>query len=354
MPRLATCITAYEPGGQSVVVEETSRRFADSYDIDLYCVRSAKPKPDWIKSIYHVKPWAHKYLPLVDEGFVEEIRGSEYDVIHCHDSLPFMNAFYTHGIDYYCTAHGNATWYYRDGLTQKIDGIASYLFYGPAYRKARKVATTSEFVREWLDKVYGVEAVTIYWGADQERFHPLDKDPQNSRFPTLLYFGQLSKRKGIWDLLRLVRQLKGEYPEILLNLGGFGQPEFIEKVESYIAKNGLEDHVDLLGYIPDQEQLEYYNQADAVVFASYWEGFGLPIVEAYMCNKPIFVRDCSAMKELVRDPRFRFRDFQGMVAGLEYFLSHGSEFEKDYSKSLDFNIFDWDHVATQYLEIFGK
>lgn len=38
--KLAVCVTAYEPGGQSVVIEEITKRFAKFYDIDIYCVYS--------------------------------------------------------------------------------------------------------------------------------------------------------------------------------------------------------------------------------------------------------------------------------------------------------------------------
>jgi glycosyltransferase involved in cell wall biosynthesis len=170
--------------------------------------------------------------------------------------------------------------------------------------------------------------------------------------PTLVYFGQISYRKGIWDLLFAIKNLTMKFPDILLNIGGFGNESFINEVEHYIHKNKLENNIKILGYVSTEKQIEYYNSCDAVITASYWEGFGLPIIEAYACNKPIFVRNTTAMKELVNDERFKFDNLEEMVNKIDYFFSNRSEFDLDYRKILNFDDMDWDYSADQYLKIF--
>jgi glycosyltransferase involved in cell wall biosynthesis len=351
--KMAVCITAYEPGGQSVVLEELSKRFAEFYDIDLYCVYSTKQKPPWIKNIYSIKPWLNKYIPFVNRRFIKKIKSENYDVIHCHDSLPFMDAFLNNNIDYFVTCHGNCDWRFRSGLTSKIDGITSLIFYRNAYKKAKKIVAISKYIKEWLVVTYSAKSTVIYNGASFDKFYPANNF-NNKNQQELVYFGQNSPRKGIIDLLKAIVKLKIKHPNILLNIGGFGEESFIAKMKCFILKNGLENNVNIIGYVSFSEQLEYYNHCDAVITASFWEGFGLPIVEAYRCNKPIFVRNSTAMKEFVEDGRFRFNNVEEMVERIDYFFAHRSEFDANYENNLDLGVFSWDYAASQYLRLFQQ
>ena len=348
--RIAVCITYYEPGGQSVVVEETTKRFAKFYDVDLYCVGASKPKPAWIDNLYLVKPWVHKYIPIVNKQFINDIKSRNYALIHCHDSLPFLNAFYKNGIKYMVTCLGNTDWQYRDGLVSKIDGIASLLFYGRGYKEAVKVISISKYLQEWLKKTYKVESQVIDLGANTDRFHPTQK--ANWRDKRFIYFGQISYRKGILDLIQMSRLIKDKHPDFVLEIYGFGKEEFMEKVRNLIKKHKLEKNVNLIGFIKDEEQNSKYNSALGVISASYWEGFGLPIIEAYRCNRPIFVRNRTAMKDLVVDERFRFDDVDQLVGKLDYFLSNEKEFRDiDWTTKLDSEKFSWDFNSKRYLDI---
>ena len=351
MKKLAVCITAYEPGGQSVVVEETTKRFAKYYDVDMYCVYSTKSKPQWIKNLYHIKPWLNKYIPIINKKFIEQIKSQEYDVIHCHDSLPFMDAFHKSGIDYVVTCHGHGYWWIREGLISKIDCILSLIFYKNSYKKAKRIFAISKYIQEWLKTTYRVESTIIYNGVPTDKFYILNSI-EADRSPTLVYFGQISYRKGIWDLLFAIKNLKVKYPNILLNLGGFGDEKFIYNVKKYIYNNKLENNIKILGYVSTEKQVEYYNSCDAAITSSYWEGFCLPIIEAYQCNKPIFVRNNTAMKEFVNDERFRFSTVEEMINKLDYYFSNKSEFNIIYTKILDPKVFNWDYSADQYLKMF--
>lgn len=354
--KIAICITAYEPGGQAVVVEETSRRFARFYDVDLYCVYSKKSKPAWIKNIYYVKPWLHKYIPIVNKKFIEKIRKEKYDVIHCHDSLPFMRAFNSSNIDYYVTCHGNCDWRFRSGLVSKIDGVASLIFYGKGYRGAKTVFAISKYIKKWLKDTYEIDAKLIYNGVSREKFYTIDNPRRLMIFngsPVLLYFGQISGRKGIVDLIEGIERLRIKQPEILLLIGGFGDSIYLSKIKDIIEERKLWKNIRFLGYVKDADQVVYYNSCDVVVTASYWEGFGLPIIEAYSCNKPIFARNSTAMAELVVDERFTFINVNDMVDKIERYLSHPEKFEINFKKIINLNIFDWDYSARQYIESFN-
>jgi glycosyltransferase involved in cell wall biosynthesis len=352
--KMAVCISAYEPGGQSVVLEETTKRFSKTYDIDLYCIDANKTAPYWIKNVYLVRPWLHKYIPFISKDFIRTIRLRNYDIIHCHDSLPFLDAFQKSEIKYFVTCHGNTDWRYRDGIISKIDGILSLHFYRKPYQNAHRIIAISKYIKDWLRNTYGVESRLIYNGVNLNRFKRTEKISAETRYPICLYFGQLSKRKGVHDLLKAVKALKVDYPNVLLQLGGFGKNSFVKKLNKSIINNNISTNVRLLGFVSDEQQAKYYNNCDVVLTASYWEGFGLPIVESYSCGKPIFVRNCTAMMELVDNDRFRFDSVDELVKKIGNYLSSEIPNDAESQFSVIAKKFNWDYCANLYLKMFGN
>lgn len=72
---------------------------------------------------------------------------------------------------------------------------------------------------------------------------------------------------------------------------------YAEKINYYIQKNDLTKNVELLGNLCQQSMCEYYNNVDVLVFPSYIETYGLPLIEAAQFNKPIVVSDLDYSKE---------------------------------------------------------
>jgi glycosyltransferase involved in cell wall biosynthesis len=68
--------------------------------------------------------------------------------------------------------------------------------------------------------------------------------------------------------------------------------------ESTVRSLGLQDRVHFLGYVSDGELKALYKHAIAYVFPSLWEGFGLPILEAYSCGCPVLASNAGALPEV--------------------------------------------------------
>lgn len=76
-----------------------------------------------------------------------------------------------------------------------------------------------------------------------------------------------------------------------------------------IIKNLNLDNISLLGYIPDIELINYYRNCDVVLIpASYGEGFGLPIIEGYLFNKPVIASNVCAIPEVIISDNFLFEN----------------------------------------------
>jgi len=66
----------------------------------------------------------------------------------------------------------------------------------------------------------------------------------------------------------------------------------------------LQDLVVILGHVPDEELLAFYHLADCLVFPSFYEGYGLPVLEAFACGLPVVCSDIPPLLDMARDAAF--------------------------------------------------
>lgn len=103
--------------------------------------------------------------------------------------------------------------------------------------------------------------------------------------PYILFLGGITPLKNIGNLLRAFAQLV-ERHEVDLVLAGFKRWSF-ERELAPIAELGLEDRVKYVGYVADEDLAALYSAAECLTLPSWYEGFGIPIVEAMSCGCPV-------------------------------------------------------------------
>ncbi len=123
---------------------------------------------------------------------------------------------------------------------------------------------------------------------------------------------------------------------------GQGMETDIRQLTDYARKNGVEDRLVLPGLVSDAVLRDLYQGCDLFIFASRYEGLGLPVLEAMRCGAPVIISNRPAMNELIQidDAQFDPEDstdiarvmqraltdaeFQGRLR--EYGLRHSREF----------------------------
>jgi glycosyltransferase involved in cell wall biosynthesis len=107
--------------------------------------------------------------------------------------------------------------------------------------------------------------------------------------PVLLFVGRLEAQKGIYQLLEAMRRIAVEVPRLRLVIVGEGDEAGVARI---VAESGLDGRVLTSGgFVTGLRLLEYYEMADACVFPSLFEPFGLVATEAMALGKPVILGD---------------------------------------------------------------
>ncbi len=112
-----------------------------------------------------------------------------------------------------------------------------------------------------------------------------------------LFLGTLEPRKNLAMLLQAYAGLKPDdrLPLILAGGKGWDYDDIFQTIERY----NLTNHIQLPGYLPIEELPLWYNSAEAFLYPSVFEGFGIPVLEAMACGTPVIVSNASSLPEVV-------------------------------------------------------
>jgi len=197
------------------------------------------------------------------------------------------------------------------------------------YRRADRFIVLSDAFREVLAQSYGVprERIRIVpGGVDTERFdtgHTVESARERLGWPadrpTLLSVRRLVRRVGLEALVRSMERVRRHVPDALLMIAGKGP--LAQTLHDLIRERGLEHHVRLLGFVPDDDLPVAYRAADlSVVPTSSLEGFGLIAAESLAAGTPVMVTPVGGLPEVVRDLDahlvFEGHDVESIARGL--------------------------------------
>ncbi len=184
------------------------------------------------------------------------------------------------------------------------------LFTRRSCEQARRVIAISQSTARDLTDSFGIppQKIDVAVPGVSERFCPLPPEDiarfrQENGLPDrfLFFVGTLEPRKNLSMLLRAYAQLPaGDRQAVHLVLAG-GKGWMYDDIFRTMAELDLSDTVHLPGYLPADQLPLWYNAADAFVYPSIFEGFGLPVVEAMACGTPVLVSNVSSLPEAVGD-----------------------------------------------------
>ena len=120
--------------------------------------------------------------------------------------------------------------------------------------------------------------------------------------PIVLYTGRIEVNKGSMELLQSVDQVASAFPDVEYVMAG-GRHNSIDEhsLENALDKNGTRKHVRMLGHVPWQELADQYRRASVFVMPSYYETFGISVIEAMAFGLPVVAANVGGLPEVVED-----------------------------------------------------
>ena len=162
-------------------------------------------------------------------------------------------------------------------------------------KKIDYIITPSEFYREKLieDGISENKIVAIHNSVELKDY---DIPTEDDRYA--LYFGRLSKEKGVLNLINSFSKLVNG----ILYIAGEGPEK--EKIEVFIKENNLQDRIKLLGFLDSTEMKEKIRKCKFVVIPSIWyENCPYSVMETLAIGKPVIGADIGGIPELVQNDR---------------------------------------------------
>ena len=116
----------------------------------------------------------------------------------------------------------------------------------------------------------------------------------------MLSVGDLQPRKNQIGLIRAFARMVKAYPQLKQNLVLAGKETwFADQVHRAARDSEVADRIQFCGFVSDADLLQLYNACDLFVFPTFYEGFGLPALEAMACGRAVACSHTSALPEVV-------------------------------------------------------
>lgn len=185
---------------------------------------------------------------------------------------------------------------------------------------AAAILTPSEFSARAIERVYGTDPAKIHvvHNGVSASFRPVAREVAQAevlrRFslpaPYILTVGDLQPRKNQEGLIAAFEDLMRERPNLPHHLVMAGKGNWhAAQVHARAARSPLRDRIHFPGFVPDDALLHLYGGCDLFVFPSFYEGFGIPILEAMACGRAVVCSDASATAEVADGAALLFSPF---------------------------------------------
>jgi glycosyltransferase involved in cell wall biosynthesis len=304
----------------------------------------------------------------------KQAKQDSLDILHVQYIVPL---FLPKEIKLITTIHDISFARYSRFISKK-DLLILKLFIPLSLRKADKIIAVSKFTKDEIIKVYKINSTkikTIYNGGVAKDFQKKINKKQALSFrkkydimkPYLLYLGTLQPRKNISFLIKafVILKIKHKDNEEISKLelvirGKRGGHNYDQKIDSLLV-NIKQKHKDIyskikfIGYIPNKQVPLIFKEAKVFCFPSFYEGFGLPLLEAMSQGTPVIANGKSCFPEIIKKAGiiYQLNDYKEWSNGILRLLGNKelrrSIAIKGYRRVKDFS---WNKNAQKTIDLY--
>ncbi len=260
--------------------------------------------------------------------------------------------------------HGTQNYVYPEFY--KLRDVLYLKLMMPLYlRKATKTIVVSEKSKEDIVKFTGVnksKVIVVHLAAEDifnESVDPVFVERVKAKYdlpsPYILHVGVIYPGKNIERVIQVFAKIAKKFPHKLVLAGGFKWRD--DSVFNLIEKLNLKDKIIMVKWISHSELRVFYNLADLLIFPSFYESFGMPVLEAMACGCPVVTSSTGSMPEIVEDaalmvdPTNVDQIYRAMVRVLEDRALKAKLIRAGLAR---FKKFSWEKSARETLSVFKE
>ena len=235
-----------------------------------------------------------------------------------------------------------------------------YLYVLPLILKqSKRIICTSQHTKKDLIENYQLDPELIdvvYWGFDRQLFYPQPNTEVLKKYNLdkyLLYVGDMRFYKNLTRCLKAFDRLSDKDCQFVITgkKDDFFYPEIKRQVQQLSAK----ERIVFLDYVPTADLPPLYTMAQALVFASLYEGFGLPVLEAMACGTAVIASNATSIPEVGGDSIFYVNPYsvESICQGMSHILSDFELQKSLRNKGLErAKSFSWERTIASVRQVF--
>lgn len=295
------------------VAYETLKRIVLAHpEVEFYFIFDRKPDPmflfaDNVKPVVLFPQARHPFLFIwfFELSVPRALRRIKADLFYSPDGYLSLRSKVPQVVEFH-----DLNFEHFPGDMPKIH-LWHYKKYFPKFaRKAQRIVTVSEFSKQDIVECYGVDPgkIDVAYNGVNEIFKPLDeaeKERIRARYsgghPYFMFVGSLHPRKNLARLFTAFDQFK-QHNQNDVKLVIVGEKRWwTEPIQQAYVAMRCKDEVLFTGRLSAEDLHLVTAAAFASVYVSYFEGFGIPILEAFRCDTPVITSNVTSMPEVAQD-----------------------------------------------------
>lgn len=289
---------------------------------------------------------------------------NKLDIFHTEYILPF---FIPKNIKVVTHIHDVSFKVYRKMILKK-DLFFLDLLIPRSINRSDKIIAVSEFTKDEIIKYYKVDSAKIEVVFNSINVSSQEVSEEMKRIVRLkynlpekfiLYIGTLQPRKNVATLIDAYAKVKVKNPEIKLVIAGNKSAHnFDIKIDEAIEKNSLSsDDMFFTGFIEVEDKTVIYKMAQVFVYPSFYEGFGIPVLEAMSQGVPVVISDIKPHIEVAKEAGTYFPPLDVDILADKLYNICVDKNENNRLIELGLarvNLFSWKKSAQKMLDIFNS
>ncbi len=272
------------------------------------------------------------------------------DVIHVHGfqaGLVAITAKSKFGIPYVITEHSSQ--FIDDIVPESIESDAKAVF-----KHADAAIAVSPKFAQLMEKRYQRAFLYVPNVVDTDLFVPGQQAAEKGNF-TFFNAAGFYVEKNHPLLLEAFSKVVAKHPGVRLRLAGNGIYE--SQMKDYSAELGIDKQVEFLGLLPRKEIVREMQQMDAFVLSSKVETFGVVLIEALSCGKPVVATRSFGPESIIVSPEFGVlceQDAEDLSLAMENMILEYSNYNKETIRKFVIERFSNDAVMQQLMQIYRQ